>query len=103
MQKARYEIVLPLNKNDGTTQPIELIHRTMDELVNTFGGVTRQAASEGIWKFENTTYRDSNNVLAVDVEDTEDTVSFMKILKEVLEQRFEQTAIYITRHPIEVL
>ncbi len=103
MQKVRYEIVLPLNKNDGTMQSPELLQRTMDELINTFGGVTTQATSMGVWKFDNQVYRDQNNVLVVDADDTRGTEDFMRILKGVLRERFEQESIYITRHPITVL
>ena len=34
------EIFLPLNSNDGTPQPAELLHTVREEMIERFGGVT---------------------------------------------------------------
>jgi len=102
--KIRYNIIIPLNRNDGTAQPGGLIHQTMDELVNACGGVSHHTETiHGVWAYENNIFRDHNNVLVVDVDDTPDMLDFFKMLKTILEERFEQTTVYIIRHKIEIL
>jgi len=104
MQKLRYEILLPLNRNDGTAQAPEDLMRTIKEITRQMGGCTHDHSRiDGFWNHEGTTFHDQLNRVLVDVDDTPESLAYFMILKTALEERFQQHSIYITRHPVEVL
>jgi hypothetical protein len=93
MQKRRYEILLPLQFNDGSAVPVDILHQTREELVAQFAGV---------WVHEGTRYEDSLVRIVVDVEDTPDNRQFFVDWKPTLRERFQQIEIYFTSFIIEV-
>jgi hypothetical protein len=67
----RYEILLPLQFNDGATVPESLLWETVEELEKHFRAVSWETQIvRGLWRHENTVYRDNNSRLVLDVEDS---------------------------------
>jgi hypothetical protein len=100
----RFEILLPLQLNDGRPVPDELIVDTLLELRGKFGAVSCETQTiHGMWTQDADVYRDELIRLFVDTADTQVTKVFFIELKERLKRRFDQVEIWITTYPIEVL
>jgi hypothetical protein len=68
--RRRYEILLPLQFNDGRAVPEALLWETVEELESRFGAVSWDSqVVRGIWEHEGTVYRDNNTRLVLDVKD----------------------------------
>ena len=104
--KARYEIYIPLNYNDGSPVEPEKFDLTIERLMEKVGGITTYPMIEGrgLWKEGGRTYEDAIMIYRIDVEDeTEDMLHFLLEYKEYLKKEFKQLEIYMTRQPIEIL
>lgn len=100
----RYEIVLPLQFNDGKPVPEALLWQTIEEVEAKFGAVSWETQIiRGVWQHEGILFRDNNTRLSLDVDDTADNRAFFVSLKEKLKRRFEQLDIWITSHPIDIV
>ena len=100
----RFEILLPLQFNDGSAVSGELIADTIIELRNHFGAVSCETQTiQGIWTHEVETYRDELVRVFVDAPDTDASRDFFVAFKTQLKQRFHQLDIWVTTYPIEVL
>ena len=99
----RFEILLPLNYNDGAEVEPEKFDQTDAELTERFGGPTWYTVRiTGTWKYGGTRYRDMLIRIRVDTTDKMAAV-FFKEYKEILKERFRQIDIWITAHEIEVI
>jgi hypothetical protein len=99
----RFEILLPLNYNDGRLIEPETFDQTAEELCDRFGGVTQDTVRiTGTWKYGGTRYRDELLRMRVDTNDPTADV-FFQTRKEIWKKRFEQIDIWITAHEIEVI
>ncbi len=104
MLRRRYEILLPLQYNDGSAVPGDDLNQTREELLAHFGGISIQPGTiAGVWIHEGTRYEDSLVRITVDVEDTSENRHFFVDWKPTLLQRFRQLEIYITSSLIEVI
>jgi hypothetical protein len=104
MLRRRYEILLPLQYNDGTPIPIEDLNHTREELLAHFGGISVQPGTiSGVWIHEGMRYEDSLVRILVDVEDSPENRQFFAEWKPTLLQRFRQIEIYITSFVIDVI
>ena len=102
--RRRYEILLPLQFNDGSAVPEALLWQTVEELESRFGAVSWDSqVVRGIWEHEGTVYRDNNTRLVLDVEDSQENRAFFSALKETLKKRFGQLDIWITSHIVDVV
>ncbi len=100
----RFELLLPLQFNDGRRVPRELLAETAFEIKRRFGGVSWESqVIEGIWQQGGGEFRDQLNRSFVDAEDTPENRRFFTGLKSRLKTRFQQFDIWLTVHPIEVL
>ena len=100
----RYEILLPLQFNDGQPVPNELVGDVLLELRRKFGAVSLETQTiRGIWQHEEISYRDDLTKLFVDVTDTADTRQFFVEFKETLKAKFKQIDIWMTTYPIEAI
>lgn len=100
----RYELLLPLQFNDGSPVPEELVDQTVDEIKQHFGGISVETQSIlGTWKTSSGEHHDDNLRLYADVPDTEENREFFRAMKERLKSRFEQLEIWIVTHLVEVL
>jgi hypothetical protein len=92
MLRRRYEILLPLQFNDGIPVPDDALHQTREEVVSRFDGVSISPGTiTGIWIQEGVRYEDSLVRLVVDVEDTVENRQFFVEWKSTLLQRFQPT------------
>ena len=103
MRTKRYEILLPLNYNDGTEVEPEKFDQTADELSDRFGGVTLDTVRiTGTWKYGGARYRDELLRIRIDSSDPRAT-DFLRTYKELLKERFQQIDIWITAHELEII
>jgi len=104
MKLKRFEILLPLNYNDGG--PIEpakflVTHR---EILEAFGATTIDSIQAlGTWVYRGTLYQDRLLRIRIDSPNAEDAIAFMRTYKEILKTRFRQIDIWIAAHDIEII
>jgi len=99
----RYEILLPLNYNDGTLVEPAKFDQTAEELCERFGGITEDTLRiTGTWKYGGTRYRDELLRIRIDSDDPQ-TTAFLREHKETWKKRFRQIDIWITAHEIEII
>lgn len=100
----RFELLLPLQFNDGRPVPRALLAQTAADIQRRFGGVSWEPqVIEGLWQQGGVEYRDRLNRIFVDAEDTPENRQFFIALKSQLKIRFQQLDLWLTVHPIEVL
>lgn len=100
----RYEILLPLFFNNGTTVPEGLLVETFVDLRTRFGAASWETQTvRGAWEQEGIVYQDSLARFFVDVPDAPEHRLFFSSYKEELKRRFQQLDIWITSHPLDVI
>ena len=99
----RFEIMVPLHFNDGTTVPQELLRQTQTEFEERFGAVS--AEGQVIRGFDRETGSAEDRLVRffLDVPDTPENLAYFRETKERLKERFQQEEIWITTHLVEVL
>jgi len=104
MSLRRYEILLPLRYNDGSTVEPEKFLETQEELVAAFGALTTSPEQfRGTWMHEGQRFEDEHFRMMGDVEATLENRAFLARFKERLKERFRQIDIGIVSYEIEVL
>jgi hypothetical protein len=99
----RFELLLPLNYNDGAEIKPEKFDQTNLELTDRFGGVTWDTVRiTGLWKYGGVRYRDQLLRVRLEADDPAAT-AFFKAYKGQLKERFRQIDIWITAHEIEII
>jgi hypothetical protein len=102
--RRRYEILLPLQFNDGREVPASLLWETVEQRETRFRAVSwKSQVVRGLWQHEGMVFRDNNTRLVMDVADTVENREFLVALKEILKERFHQVDIWITSHAIDVV
>lgn len=100
----RFEVLLPLQFNDGQLVPEELIGDTVLELRAHFGAVSSETqVIRGYWEHQGQSFRDDMVRVFVDVPDTVENRRFFVDFKELLKTRFKQIDIWMTTYSLEVL
>jgi hypothetical protein len=100
----RYEILLPLQFNDGQPIPETLTAEAILELRERFGAVSCETQTiQGQWESAGVIFRDHLARVFVDVPDTPDNRQFFVQFKERLKGRFQQLEIWLTTYPIELI
>ncbi len=100
----RYEILLPLQFNDGQPVPESLLADTVLELRRKFGAASSETQIiHGHWEHGGFVFRDQLARVFVDVPDTAANRRFFVKFKEKLKQRFRQIDIWLTTHRIETV
>ena len=103
VRTTRYEILLPLNYNDGADIEAEKFDQTAEELCERFGAITQDTVRiTGTWKYGGARYRDTLIRLRIDTTDPA-AAAFLKAQKELWKERFRQIDIWITAHQIDIL
>ena len=99
----RFEILLPLNYNDGTLIEAEKFDQTAEELSDRFGGITQDTVRiTGAWKYGSARYRDDLLRIRIDTNDPQARV-FFRAQKDVWKARFQQIDIWIVAYEIEII
>lgn len=99
----RFEVLLPLQFNDGKDVPAEWLAEAVLEIVDHFGAVSYETQKvEGHWRHGGVLYRDNLVRVIVDVPDSVENRQWMKQLKERWKTRLEQLELWMVSYRIEV-
>jgi len=99
----RFEVLLPLQFNDGRDVPSEWLAEAVLEVANHFGAASYETQKlEGHWRHGGVMYRDNLVRLSVDVPDTAQSRRWMKEFKGRWKTRLEQLELWMVSHRIEV-
>ncbi len=99
----RFEVLLPLQFNDGREVPGEWLAEAVLEIVDHFGAVSYETQKvEGHWRQGGVVYRDTLVRLVVDVPDSAKNRKWMKEFKERWKARLEQLDLWMVSHRIEI-
>jgi hypothetical protein len=100
----KFEILLPLQFNDGSPVPDKLIADTILQPREHYDAVSCETQTiYGIWTHEAGVYRDYLICLFADAPDTQASIDYFLRFKEQLKVAFNQLDIWMTTYPIEVL
>ena len=99
----RYEVMLPLQFNDGSEIPAALRGEAVLDIVNHFGGASYQSQPiEGHWVHEGTHYQDNHARLVVDVPDTVKNRKWMKQFKARWKEQMNQLELWMVSYRIDI-
>ena len=99
----RFEVLLPLQFNDGREVPAEWLAEAVLEVVDDFGAASYETQKvEGHWRHGGVLYRDNLVRVVVDVPDTAKHRQWMRQLKGRWKARLEQLELWLVSYRIEV-
>lgn len=99
----RYEVLLPLQFNDGRPVPSDWLAEAVLEIVDFFGAVSYETQKvEGHWRHEGVVYRDDLVRLVVDIPDTAVNRQWMREFKARWKVRLEQLELWLVSYRIEI-
>jgi hypothetical protein len=99
----RYEVLLPLQFNDGRDVPAESRAEAVLEIADHFGAASYETQKvEGHWRHGGVAYRDNLVRLVVDVPDTAKNRKWMKGFKASWRTRLEQVELWMVSYRIEI-
>jgi hypothetical protein len=99
----RFEVLLPLQFNDGRDVPPEWLAEAVLEIVAEFGAASYETQRvEGHWRHADVTYRDNLVRLVVDVPDTAANRRWMKAFKQRWKVKLEQLELWLVSYLITV-
>ena len=100
----RFEILLPLQFNDGRKVPPDLFAAAFNELKDRFGAVSSESQIIVCdWQQNGKSERDRLVRIFVDVPDNAGNRAFFADWKERLKKQFAQLEIWATSHPVDVI
>jgi hypothetical protein len=99
----RFEVLLPLQFNDGRDVPAEWLADAVLEIVDRFGAVSYETQKlEGHWRHGGVLYRDNLVKLVVDVHDTPANREWMRQFKVRWKDRLEQLDLWLVSYRVDV-
>jgi hypothetical protein len=99
----RFEVLLPLEFNDGRDVPAEWLAEAVLEIVDHFGAASYETQKvEGHWRHSGVAYRDNLVRIVVDVPDVPKNRQWMKKLKKRWKARLEQLELWMVSYRIEI-
>jgi hypothetical protein len=99
----RYEVMLPLQFNDGSPIPDDWHTEAVLDITERFGASSFQRqAIEGRWLHSGTLYRDNLAKVVVDVPDLVKNRRWMKDFKKRWKERFQQLELWLVSFGIEI-
>ena len=99
----RFEVLLPLQFNDGAEVPPDWLAEAVFEIVDRFGAATYETQKvEGHWRHAEVVYRDNLVKLVVDVPDTAANRRWMKSFKSRWKKRLRQLELWLVSFPINI-
>lgn len=99
----RFEVLLPLQYNDGREIPSEWLAEAVLEIVNHFGAASYETQRvEGHWRHGGVLYRDNLVRLVVDAPDSAKNREWMRVFKERWKARLEQLELWVVSYRIEI-
>ena len=92
----RFEVLLPLQFNDGRDVPDEWLADAVLEVVEQFGAASYETQRvEGHWRQEGVTYRDTLVRLVIDVPDRPTNREWMRAFKQRWKQKLDQLELWM--------
>lgn len=99
----RYELLLPLQFNDGTDVPTDWLVQAVIEIIDRGGAATYETAHlEGHWRHRNVHYHDKLVRLVVDMPEKPENREWMKGFKHRWEVRLEQIQIWMVSYSVDI-
>ena len=99
----RFEVLLPLQFNDGREVPPDRLAEAVLEVVDHFGAVSYETQKvEGHWRHGGVVYRDNLVKVVVDVPDSAKNRKWMKEFKGRWKARLEQLELWMVSYRIDV-
>ena len=99
----RFEVLLPLQFNDGRDIPRQWFGDAILEVVHEFGAASYETQSvEGHWRHGDVTYHDNLGRLIVDAPDTDANRQWMRQFKARWKDRLEQLELWMVSYPIDI-
>jgi hypothetical protein len=99
----RFEVLLPLEFNDGSPVPAQWLNEAVREIVEYFGAVTYETQRvEGLWHHEEMLYRDTLVRIVADVPDSTKSRRWMKEFKKRWRAKLKQLELWMVSHRIDV-
>ena len=99
----RFEILLPLQFNDGTDVPEEWLSEAVLEIVEHFGAATYETQKvEGHWRHQSVLYRDNLVKILVDASDEEKNREWMRDYKGRWKEKFKQLELWLVSYTVDV-
>jgi hypothetical protein len=99
----RFEILLPLQFNDGTEIPPEWLADAVLEIVEKFDAASYETQKvEGHWRYQEVMYRDNLVKIVVDVSDLDENREWMRQFKIRWKEKFQQLDLWVVSYVIEI-
>jgi hypothetical protein len=99
----RFELLLPLQFNDGRAVPPEWLAEAVLEIVDHFGAASYETQKvEGHWRHGGVLYRDDLVRIVIDVPDSAKNRQWMKQFKGRWKARLEQIELWMVSYRIEL-
>lgn len=98
----RFEVLLPLQFNDGRDESADLLAEAVLEIVGHFGAVSYETQKvEGHWR-HGVMYRDNLVRLVIDAPDSAKSRRWMREFKGRWKERLEQVELWMVSYRIEI-
>ena len=99
----RFEVLLPLQFNDGRDVASDWLAESVFEMVHHFGAASYETQKvEGHWRHGSVIYRDNLVKVVVDVPDSAENRQWMRQYKERWKTRLEQLELWLVSYPIDI-
>ena len=99
----RFEVLLPLQFNDGRAVPAEWLAEAVLEIVDHFGAASYETQKvEGHWRHGGVMYRDDLVKIVVDVPNLKKNRTWMAKFKERWKTRLEQLDLWMVSYLIDI-
>ena len=99
----RFEVLLPLQFNDGSDVPGEWLAEAVLEIVEQFGAASYETQRvEGHWRHGGVVYRDNLVKLVVDLADSAKNRAWMRAFKARWKAKLKQLELWLVSYRIDV-
>ncbi len=99
----RFEILLPLQFNDGREVPSDWLAEAVLEIVEKFGAASYETQKvEGHWRYQGILYRDNLVKVVIDTSDEEANREWMREYKKRWKEKLEQLELWLVSYAIDV-
>ncbi|MGD9561412.1 MAG: hypothetical protein AB7F88_03175 [Pyrinomonadaceae bacterium] len=99
----RFEILIPLQFNDGSDISDDFISDAILEIVDEFGALSYYHNSvQGRWTSEGIAYHDRNSKIVIDIPDTPENIQWMRDYKARWKEKLDQLDLWLVSYEIDV-